>query len=358
MSHVLIIRFSAIGDVAMTVPVIDSLARQCPANHYTVLSQSFLQPLFANCPGNIQFVGVDIYNDYKGIPGMYRLYRELLKQKFDAVADLHDVLRTKLLRIFFRCSGLKVKHINKGRKDKRLLTRKEKKIFTQLKLTTERYADVFRALGQPLIQLDFRSVFGLSCGDFYMIEPLTGKKSGTWIGIAPFAKHEGKIFPLDRMEQVVAHFANRDDVMIFLFGGGASEQAVLDEWCSQYSQTISVVGKLNLSEELILMSHLDVMLSMDSANMHLASLTATPVVSVWGATHPYAGFYGYNQSPANAVQVELFCRPCSVYGSKPCYSKNTECMAKITPQMVIEKSPRDAPKTDWKSPTCLSPKEA
>ena len=337
MAHILVIRFSAIGDVAMTVPVIDSLARQCPENKYTMLSQSSLQPLFAHCPGNVQFVGIDLCNDYKGIPGMYRLYREMLKHHFDAVADLHDVLRTKLLRIFFRCSGLKVRFIDKGRKDKRLLTRKKNKKFSQLKTTTERYADVFCDLGQSLTSLDFRSVFSSERGDFNMIEPLTGKKSGAWIGIAPFAKHDGKIFPLDRMEKVVAHLSEKDDVTVFLFGGGTAEQTVLNEWHAKYPQTVSVVGKLNLSAELVLMSYLDVMLSMDSANMHLASLAATPVVSVWGATHPYAGFYGYNQSRGNAVQIELFCRPCSVYGSKFCYRNNMECMRKITEQMVIEK---------------------
>jgi len=337
MANILIIRFSAIGDVAMTVPVIDSLARQYPKNHYTMVSQSFLKPLFEHCPENVRFVGVDLYNDYTGAPGMYRLFRELLKQKYDAVADLHDVLRTKLLRVFFRCSGLKVRHINKGRKDKRMLIREKNKILLQLKPTTERYSDVFRALGLNPEPPDFRSVFGISHGEFDRIEPLTGKQTGVWIGVAPFAKHEGKIFPLDRMEHVVAHFANKPDVTVFLFGGGTSEQALLEEWCAKYPQTVLIAGKLKLYDELILMSHLDVMLSMDSANMHLASLTATPVVSVWGATHPYSGFYGYNQSSDNAVQVDLFCRPCSVYGSKPCYRKNTECMQKITPEMVIEK---------------------
>ena len=337
MAHILIIRFSAIGDVAMTVPVVDCLARQYPENHYTILSQSFFQPLFAHCPDNVRFAGVDLYNDYKGVGGMYRLYRELLQHRFDAVADLHDVLRTKLLRIFFRCSRLNVKHIDKGRKDKRLLTQKKNKLFRQLIPTIERYADVFSALRQPLAPLDFRSVFGLSRGDFNIIEPITGNKSGKWIGVAPFAKHEGKIYPLDRMEQVVAHFANKEDVTVFLFGGGAAEKAILDGWCTKYPRTLSVVEKLNLTAELVLMSHLDVMLSMDSANMHLATLTATPVVSIWGATHPYAGFYGYRQLPDHAVQIDLSCRPCSVYGSKPCYRNNTKCMEKITPLMVIEK---------------------
>jgi len=332
MANILVIRFSAIGDVAMTVPVIDSLARQYPENQYTFVSQSFLAPLFAQCPDNVRFLGVDLYNDYKGVPGMYRLYRELLKQKFDAVADLHDVLRTKLLRIFFRCSGLKVRHIDKGRKEKRQLTRKENKIFRQLKPTTERYADVLEA---PPCSPQRGGIAMQKTGQRTLSPPSGGQ--GGLLGIAPFAKHESKIYPLDRMEQVVAHFAGRSDVKVFLFGGGAAEKAILDEWCVKYPHVTSVAGKMKLSEELDLISRLDVMLSMDSANMHLASLMGTPVVSVWGATHPYAGFYGYSQPPENAVQVDLPCRPCSVYGNKPCYKKNNECMTKITSEMVIEK---------------------
>ncbi|MBP5712127.1 MAG: glycosyl transferase family 1, partial [Prevotella sp.] len=93
----------------------------------------------------------------------------------------------------------------------------------------------------------------------------------------------------------------------------------------------------NLEKELILMSHLDLMISMDSANMHLASLVNTPVVSVWGATHPYAGFLGWNQSPENIVQMDLPCRPCSVYGRKQCLRGDIACMGSITPQSIVDK---------------------
>ena len=343
MSNTLILRFSAIGDVAMTVPVIDSLARQYPENEYTVVSQSFLSPLFEYCPDNVRFVGVDFKSQYKGIFGIYRLFKDLSKHKFDSVADLHDVLRTKILRVFFRCNGLKIRHIDKGRKDKRRLTRKENKIFRQLKPTIERYADVFAALGQTIEHLEFRSVFEQRQGaslhycDFKKIAHLTGEKSGQWLGIAPFAKHVGKMLPTERMEQVVAYFADKADITIFLFGGGAAEKAILQEWESKYPKTISVAGKLDLSAELVLISRLNVMLSMDSANMHLASLTATPVVSIWGATHPYAGFYGYNQSPDNALQLELPCRPCSIYGNKACYRGNRECLEGITVEMLVLK---------------------
>ena len=85
------------------------------------------------------------------------------------------------------------------------------------------------------------------------------------------------------------------------------------------------------------MSHLQVMISMDSANMHLASLVNTPVVSIWGATHPYAGFMGWNQRYENAAQVELDCRPCSIYGNKPCLRGDYACLKNISPEQIISK---------------------
>ena len=89
--------------------------------------------------------------------------------------------------------------------------------------------------------------------------------------------------------------------------------------------------------ELALLSHLDTMVSMDSANMHLASITGVPVVSIWGATHPYAGFQGWGQEPSNFIQADMDCRPCSVYGNKPCLRGDYACLTRISPDTVAEK---------------------
>jgi len=123
---------------------------------------------------------------------------------------------------------------------------------------------------------------------------------------------------------------------LFLFGRGPQEDLLFGQWCQQMPQCVYVSQHLeNLYQELILMSHLDVMLSMDSSNMHLASLTGTPVVSVWGATHPFAGFMGWNQPEENAIQVSLDCRPCSIYGNKPCRRGDLACMNLITPEQIV-----------------------
>ena len=170
------------------------------------------------------------------------------------------------------------------------------------------------------------------------MQPLTGDKgTDKWIGISPFAAHVGKIYPLSKQEQVISLLSERKNTKILLFGGGAKEIEVLAKWERQYPNVISTAGKLTLNSELALMSHLDVMLSMDSANMHLASLVNIPVVSIWGATHPYAGFMGWKQLPDNAVQVDLPCRPCSIFGNKPCWRKDYACLQGITPEMVVHR---------------------
>jgi ADP-heptose:LPS heptosyltransferase len=76
---------------------------------------------------------------------------------------------------------------------------------------------------------------------------------------------------------------------------------------------------------------------MDSANMHLASLVEVPVVSIWGATHPSLGFYGFRQDINNAIQPQIACRPCSVFGEVPCYRGDCACLHQITGGMIVDK---------------------
>ena len=334
---ILIMRFSAMGDVAMTVPVVYSLAKQYPDAEFTVLSRKFFEPFYAPNP-QIKFIGVDLKSgEYRGFWGIFRLFAMLRAQKFDMVADLHRVLRTILLSWLFKLTGTTVRHLRKGRKTRRLLTRKHNKKLRPQPNVTQRYARVFARLGYP-VHFDFTSIF-----DWYKLKPdekgsVTGIKDCKWLGVAPFAKHKGKIYPVDKMEKVVAYFAERPDVKVFLFGAGKEERAILERWEAKYTDAISMVGKLDLKGELDVINRLDVMLAMDSANMHLASIVDTPVVSVWGATHPIAGFYGWHQSPDNAIQVtDLNCRPCSIFGNKDCYRGDYACFAGIDPQMIIDK---------------------
>ena len=329
MKKLLIIRFSALGDIAMTVPVVYDLAVQHPDLEITMLSREMARPIFERLPSNVHFIAADLNGRHKGLPGLCRLWRDAHLSEFDYIADFHDVLRTWWLRTEGCLRRKKVAKIDKGRKGKKALTRQKNKVFEQQTTSFERYAKVLEQLSYPVkpqfVKLD------------YSFCETQKSPSETWVGIAPFAKHEAKVYPKDKMEQVIKALSQRGNTIIFLFGGGEEEKRQIAEICAKYPHVKAAQSQQGLRGELALMGQLDVMLSMDSANMHLASLVGTPVVSVWGGTHPYAGFLGWNQKSENCVQLNLPCRPCSVYGNKPCFRGDYACLNGIAPEQIIEK---------------------
>jgi len=335
MAHILAIRFSALGDIAMAVPVIYSFAKRYPQHEITLLSRSLATPLFEAMPQNVHFIGVNL-NEYKGMLGLHRLFCELRKLQFDAVADLHDVLRTKYLCTAFRMVGIPTAVIEKGRTEKKRLTRSRHKELHQLTTTTQRYAATLAELGYPFeIRMDTQTLFQNSDITDKM-EQLTGKKADLhWIGIAPFAAHKGKIYPLSKMEKVIALLSREEKNRIFLFGAGEKEKSWCRKWQSSYKGVTSVAGIFNLSDELALINHLNVMLTMDSANMHLAALCHTPVVSIWGATHHYAGFTPNPLEQDKRIELDMDCRPCSIYGKKNCKKGNYACLQGIKPEVIV-----------------------
>ena len=338
--HILVIRFSALGDVAMIVPVVWSLAHQYPDLRITVLSRAFARPLFEDLMPNIGFMEADLKREYKGLKGLNALYRRLTAKQFTAIADLHNVLRSEFLCIRFHLGRYHVAHIDKHRKGRRRLTSIRHKELVQQPTSFDNYIRVFERLGYP-VTVDFHSIFPPEGGNLNLLPiPMHVKnQADQWIGIAPFAAHEGKVYPPQRMQEVIGQLVQQHpQARIFLFGKGTEEDRWFGQWCEQYPQCIAVNKQLDsMHQELILMSHLDVMLSMDSANMHLASLTGIPVVSIWGATHPYAGFMGWGQSSDNAIQTDLDCRPCSIYGQKPCKRGDYACLNNIKPETIVEK---------------------
>ena len=308
MTKLLVIRFSALGDVAMLVPVVQALAEQHPELEVTVLSQQRMADLFADMPANVHFLGVDLKK---------QSLREIVAglEHYDLVADMHSVLRSLYIRTRMRLRGAKIQTIQKDRFSRFLLTRHIRR--KPLKNSVLRYCDVVQGLGLTLSAPQV---------------PL--KRSGNGIGIAPFAAHKGKIYPLEHMERVVELLSQQGE-RIVLFGS-KEEAKLLETWAKKYKNVESAAGRHTLSEELEMMRGLRVMITMDSANMHLASLVGTRVVSIWGATHPKAGFMGFGQSANDCIQRDLSCRPCSIYGKKKCKYGDYRCMD-ISPEKIVEK---------------------
>lgn len=333
--RILVIRFSALGDVVMTVPVVKTFLAAHPQSEIIMLSDQKMADLFAGID-RLVFVGADLKKKHKGIWGIYQLFKQIKKtHQFDFVADLHGVIRSHLLRVLFKLSKKTTAVIDKGRFEKFALIRKEHKIYRPLKHSTERYVEVFRELGFK----GFSKHDPLQVGIHQLSSKNEQEHSIINIGFAPFAKHFTKMYALDRFLEVMHHF-DQEKYALHFFGGGPVELAFINEWEKTFKHAVVFNHAVGLADELKLMSTMRVMVTMDSANMHLASLVKVPVVSVWGPTHPHAGFYGLGQDPLNAVQVNLNCRPCSVFGNKKCWRGDHACMEQITPQMIIEKIER------------------
>ncbi|WP_457610745.1 glycosyltransferase family 9 protein [Lutibacter sp.] len=334
--HLLVIRLSAMGDVAMTVPVLRAFVEQHPTMKITVLSKPFLKPLFTDIK-NVTFYAADVNNKHKGFLGIYALFKELKQLKIDAVADLHNVLRSKILRLFFKLLLVKVAYIDKGRKEKKALTRSKNKNFKQLKTTHERYADVFRELG---FQLNISNPkFPKKQKLSQEIIDIIGYKEEKWIGIAPFAQYKSKMYPLDLMVQVIANLTVKEDLKILLFGGGKKEVEILENIANKYSNTINIAGKIKLEQELNLISNLDCMVSMDSGNAHFSAMLGVNTLTIWGVTHPFTGFAPFNQPFKNAILPNLKKYPnipCSIYGNKVCNGYEN-VMRSISPKTVTKK---------------------
>ena len=328
------------GDVAMVVPVVYSVATQYPDVRITVVSRGYARPFFEDLAPNVNFMEADVKREYHGVKGLNALYRRLTAKQFTKVADLHNVLRSEYLRMRFNIGRYRVEHVNKHRSDRRRLVSRNNKVRRPLASSFQNYAEVFARLGYP-VEIRFRSIFPEEGGNLNLLPAIVGPKKSfqQWIGIAPTAAHPGKEYPLDQMRRVINLLGDRyPQARFFLFGRGQREEQLFSQWCSEEPRCVSVDQHLeNMQQELILMSHLDVMLSMDSANMHLASLTATPVVSIWGATHPFGGFMGWNQSEENAIQQDFDCRPCSIFGNKKCRRGDLACLSCITPEQIAEK---------------------
>ena len=332
--HIAVMRLSAMGDVAMTVPVLRALAHHYPELKITLISRPFFQPFFKDIP-NLHFFAFDEKDRHKGIIGLWRLFQDLKVLQIDAFADLHNVLRSKGVRTLFALIGKKTAFVDKGRAGKKALTRAENKIFEPLATMFERHQSVFETLGFPvdLSQPQFPAKAAIVQPELAVIIA----QSDQLIGMAPFAQYDSKVYPLDLMQEVIDTLAQNQKHTILLFGGGQKEKETLQMLVGNKTNVFNMAGKIPFQDELNVISNLDVMLSMDSGNGHIAAMLGIPVVTLWGATHPYAGFLPFNQSLDNALVSDRYQYPqlpTSVYGNKivPGYEN---AMRTILPEQVV-----------------------
>jgi ADP-heptose:LPS heptosyltransferase len=334
--RLLVIRTSAMGDVALTTPVLIGMGKQFPETEIVFLTRSTFKPFFQSIEG-VSLYFPDLKGRHNGILGLVRLFRDLRKSgKFDYIVDLHDVLRTKVLRILFGLSGVPVSVIDKGRKEKRNVISAKSKI--QLKHSVERYCDTFARAGFPVKPADGPWITPSSEAVAKAVS-MIGLRSHINIGVAPYAKHNLKMWPEENMIRLLQLISEKYEVKYWLFGGDEDKEKMAI-FQSKISGSQNLIGTLNLDEELALMSRLDLMIAMDSSNMHMAALMGTKVISIWGGTDQLSGFGAWIQPDTYSISIPvdiLNCRPCSTFGKGECARGDFACMTSLTPDMVFQK---------------------
>lgn len=322
----LVIRLSSIGDVAMTIPVVYSLARQYPDLQIHYLTNPQYAGLLDCRPANVEVITADFAGADGGIAGMHRLLDRLDRENYTAVADFHNVLRSWLIDWHMRMAGKKVKMLDKKRNTRMSLVVNH----SPQQPFYERYAEVLEHLGYP-VKIEFHSVYGPErpAPPFEVKHPA--------VGIAPFARYDMKIYPLEAMRRAIDMLIERG-VTVYLFGGGEREVTALEHWARSRQGCMCVAGRHSIADELAIMAQMDLMIAMDSANLHMAAIAGARTLSIWGCTVPYSGYLDFSLRPEDALCLNLPCQPCTVVGVNHCPMGHAECLRQISPDTVAAKA--------------------
>jgi len=331
--RLLVIRTSAMGDVALTLPALRAITEKYPDVEILMLTRQAFKPFF-NSTQRISLFAADFNHQHKGLNGLLKLFIELSATgKFDGVIDLHDVLRSRILRFLFRLKGVPVHVIDKGRREKHdIISGKSKQ---KVRHSVERYLDVFKAAGllaEPDKGPWLRSVPADVPVHGYLSDDLTTNN----IGVAPYARHLLKTWPEDYMVALLTMLSENFRIR-FIFFGGKEDSDRLNNLSMKVPGSCNAAGMLDLQSELELMSRLDLMIAMDSSNMHMAALSGVKVISIWGGTDPVSGFGAWAQPDEFFISVpfdKLECRPCTVFGKGECRRGDLACLKWLTPDIV------------------------
>ena len=332
--NVLVMRLSVLGNVAMTIPVLYPVCKANPDTRFIMLTKKWPASMFHDRPANLKVVDFDVNENHSGLIGLLKLSAQLHKlYDIDAVADLHNVSGTWIIDAYMKFRGAKIARLDREKPKRRaLVNHKTKEPVTPIH---ERYRNAFRQLGFETPD-NFTHLYE---GRDWPTSPIVlNKEEGQrWIAISPFSSHKGKAYPLKLMEQVIAELTKRENYRIFLMGGGKSEKIALRPIARKYKNVISMAEvKHKFIDEYALLGNCDLMLTMESANMHLASLVDLQAMTIWGPTSPACGYLGYNQVEEDDIQLDMDCRPCSITGDKPCRYGDYRCLKNISPEYIVQ----------------------
>lgn len=320
MKKFLIIRFSSIGDIVLTTPVLRSLRKAYPDSEIHFLSKKAFEPLLQFNPY------IDRLQFYEG--ELLPLLRRLRRERYDHVLDLHHNLRSGLIRLLL---GRPSSVFPKQNLDKALMTLPALRgLARALPHVVQRYAQTLKPLQAPLDEggLDF---FLPPEKEAWGRQSITQHLPGHPLAVALGAQHATKRWPAAAFVPLLNELGRP----VLLLGGADAAQDA-----AQIGQELRVpvwntAGRYGLLESAALLKACDTVLAHDTGFMHIAAAFGKQLYVLWGNTVPAFGMYPYRTAHHNLEVTGLSCRPCSRIGYEACPKGHFRCMRELSPGQVL-----------------------
>ncbi len=313
---ILILRLSSLGDIVLTTPLLVALREKYPESRIDLVIASEYETLAQVLPAVSR---VHVFNKRSGFSGLLALRNQLREEKYDYVLDVHDVLRTKILR-----QGLG-KHVSVI----------DKRTFKRWLLVKFKY-DLLK--GEPdVIGRYFEAAKKLGITDDGRAPTLkaTHVRDPKRIAIAPSARHWNKRWPVEHFQRLGNTLLEKGYELTFY--GSRAEIALIEEIRKglHNGKHRSLAGELDLTDAAHSLAKCSAAITNDSGLLHVAEAVGTPVVALFG---PTVKQFGFAPRAASAVVLEvegLYCRPCTAIGSSECPEKHFRCMREVGPEQVV-----------------------
>ena len=316
---ILIIRFSSIGDIVLTSPVIRCLKKQVNGIELHYLSKKAFETVLA---GNPQLDKIHFLEN-----SLSDCIQELKKEKFDYIIDLHHNLRTLWIKTKL---GVSSSSFDKLNWQKWLLVNLKRNTLPPVHIV-DRYLETVKFLGvkNDHMGLDY---FLLKT---YTLAEMLPPSHQSYIALVIGAQHATKRLPVEKLTELCKGIKGS----VVLLGGPEDKERGEEIVKAAGHDVFNGCGKFKLDESAFLISKAQKVISHDTGLMHIAAAFNKPIVSVWGNTVPEFGMYPYQADYSRMVQVkDLSCRPCSKIGFKNCPKRHFKCMNLIDLNLLIKES--------------------
>jgi heptosyltransferase-2 len=310
---ILVLRFSSIGDIVLTFPVVAALKAAYPDCQIDYVTKPAFRHLLEACPGLSHIFTLE--------SSIRQLRKDINFQSYDAVLDLHNNLRTLLLTAF---SGVKVYKYPKNNWNKWLLTRFKIKQ-ERRQHVVERYLSTLKqAFGLEVLAPE--NPYEIPESEQFSIQDATGFTPRKYVAFAIGAQFATKRLPTDLMIKLLQKM---EHPLVLL--GGKEDQQTANEIVAELGgqKVISMVGQLNIHGSAWLVKNAAALLTHDTGLMHIGACFEVPIHLIWGNTVKDFGMYPFRLEQENCFQYEvenLKCRPCSKIGFQNCPKGHFACM--------------------------------